>query len=188
MADSTETETPATAKTAAAPKKPRAAPAKAAAPRPAKARFARAIAEAKAGTHMLGKEAQERAGTYREKIAGTGNEWLDEAKVMSEQAKERAAEFAVEGKTRASEAITSLSKIVEDNAVALDEKLGPKYGDYARKAATTMQDAAIKLESKDLNELGDDAKQFVSKSPGLAVGLAAAAGFMLARIFRKSDD
>ena len=37
-------------------------------------------------------------------------------------------------------------------------------------------------------ELADDAKEFVRNSPGLAVGLAAAAGFLLARVFRGSND
>lgn len=45
------------------------------------------------------------------------------------------------------------------------------------------QDAAAKLDAKELGELGEDAREFVRKSPGLAVGMAAVAGFMLARMF-----
>ena len=104
------------------------------------------------------------------------------------QARERAAELAVEGKAKASDAIAGIGQIVAENAPAIDEKLGPKYGDYARSAARTMQETAARLEAKDLNELGDDAKEFVRKSPGLAVGLAAVAGFMIARLFKKSDS
>ena len=70
------------------------------------------------------------------------------------------------------------------NVAMIDEKVGPKYGDYARSAAKSIQDAADWVEQKDLVELGEDAKEFVRKSPGLAVGLAAVAGFMLARLFR----
>ena len=47
-----------------------------------------------------------------------------------------------------------------------------------------MQESAAKLDSKDLNELGDDAKEFVRKSPGLAIGIAAVAGFLLSRVFK----
>ena len=47
-----------------------------------------------------------------------------------------------------------------------------------------MQETAAKIDSKDLGELGDDARQFVRKSPGLAIGIAAVAGFMLSRLFR----
>ncbi len=178
-------------KKAAAPRKPKAvaaAPATQAAADPAKAKFAKAIEDAKSGAQALKTEAQAKAEAYREKAAATGGEWLDEAKAMGGQAKERAAELAVEGKTKASDAIASLGQIVAENAPALDEKLGPKYGDYARTAARSMQETAAKLEAKDLNELGDDAKEFVRKSPGLAVGLAAVAGFMIARLFKKSDS
>ena len=51
-----------------------------------------------------------------------------------------------------------------------------------------MQDVAARLDAKELEELAEDAKEFVRKSPGLAVGLAAVAGFMLARMLRGSSD
>ena len=155
---------------------------------PARGHFAKAVEEARAGARALGKEAQERAGAYRDKAGETGGEWLNEAKAKGGEAKERALELANEGKTSASKAISGLGKMVEENAAAIDEKVGEKYGDYARTAARSMQDAAAKLEAKDLTELGDDAKEFVRKSPGLAVGIAAAAGFLLARLFRGSKD
>lgn len=177
-------------KKSAAPKKPAAPRAKAAAaaPEPAKAKFARAMEEARAGAQQLGKEAQERAGAYREKASSTGSEWIEEAKVMGGQAKDRAYELANDGKTRASDAIFSLGKIVDENATVIDEKIGPKYGDYARNAAQTMQEAAKKLDARELGDLGEDAKEFVRKSPGLAIGIAAVAGFVLSRVLRKSDD
>lgn len=148
---------------------------------PAKERFARAVEEAKAGAQALGKEAQERAHVYQEKLTSQSSEW-------TAQAKERAAGLAVEGKARASEAISGIGKLVAENATLIDEKVGAKYGEYARTAAQSLQDTAAKLDSKDLGELADDAKEFVRNSPGLAVGLAAAAGFMLARMLRGSND
>ena len=151
---------------------------------PAKAKFARALEEAKAGVQQLGREAQEKANAYREKASATSSEMAGEAKVKGQQAKDRAFEMANEGKAKASTAISGLSKMVNDNAPVIDEKVGPKYGDYARSAAKSIQDAADWVEKKDLVELGEDAKEFVRKSPGLAVGLAAVAGFMLARMFR----
>lgn len=153
----------------------------------AKARFAKAIEEAKAGAHALKDEAQGKAGVYREQLSAKSGEWLEEAKVRGDEAKVKATELANEGKARASTAISSLGKIVEDNAPALDEKLGVKYGDYARTYGKQMQDAGAKLDSKELAELGDDAKEFVRKSPGVALGIAATAGFLLARLFRRSN-
>ncbi|MCB2078862.1 MAG: hypothetical protein KDE55_14340 [Novosphingobium sp.] len=155
---------------------------------PAKSHFAKAIDEAKAGAKALGQEAQDRAGTYREKAHDKGNDWANQARAKGDEAKVRATELANEGKASASKAISGLSKMVEDNAGLIDEKVGAKYGDYARTAAKSMQDAATKLDEKELAELGEDAREFVRKSPGLAVGMAAVAGFMVARLFKGSKD
>lgn len=189
--------TPSTsAKTAAAPKKPaakkpaasKAAPKAAAPGSEAKEKFAKAIEEAKAGVQALTSQAQDKAGEYRQKAASQSEALMGDAKEYGVQAKEKAAELARDGKSKASEAISGLGQIVADTAPTIDEKLGAKYGDYARTAARTMQESAAKLEAKDLGELGNDAKEFVKKSPGLAVGIAAVAGFFFARLFRGSSN
>lgn len=152
----------------------------------AKAKFSKALEEAKAGAAELGAEAKERAGVYREKAAAKSGDWVEEARAYGEQAKTRAGELAVQGKTRASDALSGLGKLVADNAEVIDDKVGAKYGDYARTASRKMQETAAAIESKDFDELGEDAREFVRKSPGLAVGIAAVAGFMLARLFTGS--
>ena len=193
MADTPAAKKPAAAKKAASANKPAAAR-KPAAAKPAaaeaKAKFSKAIEEARAGAAVLGKEAQAKAGAYRDQMTAKGTDWVEEAKTMAEQAKGKAGELANDGKARTSDAIANLGKIVSENAKTIDEKLGAKYGDYARTAARSMQETAAKIDSKDLGELGDDAKEFVRKSPGLAVGIAAVAGFFLARLFRggSSED
>ena len=148
---------------------------------PAKERFAKAIEEAKAGAQALGKEAQERADLYREKVTSQSGEW-------TAQAKEKATDYANEGKAKASEAISGIGKLVADNAGLIDEKVGPKYGDYARSAAQSLQDVSARLDEKSLDDLAGDAKEFVRKSPGLAIGLAAVGGFLIARLLRGSSD
>jgi hypothetical protein len=147
----------------------------------AKARFAKALEEAKGGAAALGGAAQDRAGVYVDQLASKSSD-------LVEAAKEKAAALAEDGKTRASGALSGLGKVVSDNAPVIDEKLGPQYGDYARTAARSIQDVAARIEAKDLNEIGDDVASFVRKSPGLAVGLAVVAGFMLSRLFKSSDD
>jgi len=149
----------------------------------AKSHFAKAMEEAKAGAKALGKEAQDRADAYREKAGQASSDWVDEAKARGGEAKAKAAELANEGKASASRAMTGLGKMVAENATLIDDKVGAKYGDYARSAGQSIQDAAAKLDAKELGELGEDAREFVRKSPGLAVGMAAVAGFMLARMF-----
>lgn len=195
-----KTPTKTTAKAPAARK----APVKKAAAAPkadAKAKFAKAIEEAKAGATALSGEARAKAtaltgeakakaGAYKERLAAKSEDWAADAKDLAAQAKDRAGELAKEGKAKTSDAIASLGKIVSDNAGAIDEKLGTRYGDYARTAARSMQETAAKIEAKDLGELGDDAKKFVREKPGLAIGIAAVAGFFLARLFRggSSDE
>jgi ElaB/YqjD/DUF883 family membrane-anchored ribosome-binding protein len=184
MATKSPTTAAKTAKKAPAAKKPAAKKAAAPAATEAKAKFSKAIEEARAGAQALGKEAQAKAGAYKEQLTAKSGDWVEEAKDMAGQAKERAGELAKDGKAKTSDALSSLGKIVADNAGTIDEKLGTRYGDYARTAARSMQETAAKIEAKDLNELGDDAKEFVRKSPGLAIGIAAVAGFLVSRLFK----
>ena len=153
-----------------------------------KARFAAAIEQAKAGAATFREEAKARSEGYSKKYAEKHAELLDEAKARTAEAKQRAAELAAEGKTRTTGAMNNLSKLVADNASKIDETMGAQYGDYARTAARHIQETATKLDAKDLGELGGDAREFVRASPGLAVGIAAVAGFMLARLFSSSED
>jgi ElaB/YqjD/DUF883 family membrane-anchored ribosome-binding protein len=152
----------------------------------AKAKFTQAIEEARAGTKALRGEVTAKAGAYKDQLSARSEDWVAEAKDLAGQAKDRAADLAVDGKAKASDAMSTLGKLVADNAGAIDEKLGTRYGDYARTAARSMQETAAKIEAKDIAELGDDAKEFVRKSPGLAIGIAAVAGFMLSRLFKGS--
>lgn len=154
----------------------------------AKSKFTAALEEAKAGVAALGREAQVQADTIKEKAMNKQADWQSEAKAYGEQAKAKAGDLAVQGKAKTSEALNALGKAVSDNAGVIDDKLGEKYGDYARTAARSIQETAAKLDAKSVEELGEDAKEFVRKSPGLAVGLAAVAGFMVARMFKGSKD
>jgi ElaB/YqjD/DUF883 family membrane-anchored ribosome-binding protein len=144
----------------------------------AKSRFNAALEEARAGAMALGAEARERASAYRSQASTTGGDWAAEAKT-------KAAELANDGKKGASGALTSLSRLVADNAGTIEQNLGAKYGDYARTASQKLQETGQALDQKSLDQLGDDAREFVRKSPGVAIGIAAAAGFLLARLFRR---
>lgn len=144
----------------------------------AKSRFNAALEEAKAGAAALGAEARDRAEGYRSQAMSRGDDY-------AAQAKTKAAELAREGKDRASDALAGLGKVVADNAATLDDRFGTRYGDYARTASRSLQETAAKLDNKSIEDLGNDAREFVRKSPGTAVGLAALAGFLFARMFRR---
>jgi ElaB/YqjD/DUF883 family membrane-anchored ribosome-binding protein len=91
---------------------------------------------------------------------------------------------AEKGKERATEAVGSIGKLIRDSAATIDENVGKQYGDYARGAADAVDGFATKLDAKDVDAIAEDARQFVRKSPAVAIGAAAAVGFVLARLFR----
>lgn len=107
---------------------------------------------------------------------------------LSGQAADKARDLVGQGLTRSSEAIGNVSKLIGDTAEGLDERLGTDVGDYARKAATSLEDVANRLASKDADELIDDTRAFVKKSPGVALGIAAVAGFALVRLVKSGLD
>jgi len=144
----------------------------------AKSRFNAALDEAKAGATALKEEAVSRASSYRDQAKNTGDSWNADARL-------KANELAVEGKAKASGALASLSRLVEENAAKIDENFGPKYGDYARNASLSIKSTADTLDRKSIDELETDAITFIREQPGTAVGVAAAAGFFFARLFRK---
>ena len=103
---------------------------------------------------------------------------------LSEQAADKARGFVGQGIERSAEALANVSKLVGDTASGLEERLGPEYGDYARRAAETLESTANRLASKDPDELIDDTRDFIRKSPGVALAGAAIVGFALARLVK----
>ena len=151
----------------------------------AKSHFAKAVEEAKAGAQALGKEAQDRAGAYREKLHQQTDDLSAKGREKRGEAKDKAYDYAAQGKAKTAEGMQKFGKLVEDNAAVIDEKLGVQYGNYARSAAATISYTAGKLDEKSLDELGEEVLKFVREKPALAVGLAAGAGYMLARMLRR---
>ena len=153
-----------------------------------KSRFSRAIEDARASADGLRADAAEVAAAAREKAAATAAEWTDQATNLANQARERSVELARQGKDKTSEAIAVVGRAIADTAPVIDEKLGVTYGDYARSAAGALETSADKLAAKDLVDLGEDVKTFVRNSPATALGIAAVAGFLFARLFSRSDS
>src|SRR3546814_4384146 len=78
--------------------------------------------------------------------------------------------------------------MLEDSAGTVDTKFGKQYGDYARSAASTVAGLASTLDQKDLDELAGTTRDFVKKSPAVAVGAAAVIGFVLARMLKGGSN
>lgn len=114
--------------------------------------------------------------------------WRDQADDLAAQAKDAARSGAASAKNMTGDALHGLSKLIADTAETVDSKLGPQYGDYARKAAEAVSGAAKSLDEKDIDQLAEDARNFVRKSPAVAIGAAAVVGFVLMRLMRGSKD
>ena len=107
---------------------------------------------------------------------------------LAEQAAGKTRGLVGQGLERSSEALANVSKLVGDTAAGIDERLGQEYGDYARKAADAIDGAANSLASKSPDELIDDTREFVKRSPGIALAGAAVVGFVLARLVKSGLD
>jgi ElaB/YqjD/DUF883 family membrane-anchored ribosome-binding protein len=131
------------------------------------------------------KRATPKAAATAESAAKTTVEKVKEqASAMATEASDVARKAANTGKGKAVEALGSAARIADDAAKAVDDHLGKTYGDYARKASDSISRIATTLDSKEVDQLISDATAFVRKNPVVAVGAAAAVGFVLTRLLR----
>ena len=124
------------------------------------------------------------AGSRGKADAGLAQRFRDGSEKLSSQAGERARGFVTQGLERSSEALSNVSRLVGDTAAGLDDRLGPEYGEYARRAASAIENTANAIASKDPDELIEDTRNFVRNSPGVAIAAAAIVGFAVARLFK----
>ena len=129
------------------------------------------------GTNVSNDSGNEGSGGVVEQLRG-------QATALRDQAGGRVREFAEGGKTRASDALDEIARAVGDTAETIDERLGEEYGEYARKAADAVSGFADTLRRKDVDELYDNVRDAVRKSPGIAIGIAAIVGFTLVRLVK----
>lgn len=106
----------------------------------------------------------------------------DGAGKFQQQAVDKVYALAGDGKAKAGSALDQVAQLLNDAAGQVDEKLGQQYGQYARSAADAVNSFSGSIKDKDVEELLDDARAFVAKSPAVAVGIAAALGFVVARV------
>jgi hypothetical protein len=119
---------------------------------------------------------------------GKGSKVIDQLKTeaasLRGQATTRVRDFAEGGKARASDALDELSRVVDEAAGSIEERLGGEYGGYARRASGAVSDFAATLRNKDVDELYDGARSAVRKSPVIAIAAAAVVGFALVRLVK----
>lgn len=134
------------------------------------------------------KAASVKAATTRAKAKpkAKSSDWKAQAESIKAQAAKTARSAADTAKDKTGSAMQGLAKLISDTAGTVDAKLGPQYGDYARYAAEAVAGAAKSLDAKDLDQLATEARDFVRKSPAVAIGAAAVVGFVLMRLAKGS--
>jgi hypothetical protein len=115
---------------------------------------------------------------------GLADRFREGREQLAGQAGERARGLVSQGLERTAEALANVSKMVGDTAPGIEERLGTEYGDYARRAAGAIENAANTIAEKDPDELIDDTRNFVRNSPGIALAGAAVVGFVVARLLK----
>lgn len=140
-----------------------------------------------ASAKKLASNAAAAATAAAEKFVGSVD-WKAQAEQVKTQAGKVARNAAATAKDTTGSAMQSLAKLISDTAGTVDSKLGPQYGDYARTAAEAVAGAAKSLDDTDIDQLIEEARTFVRKSPAVAIGAAAIAGFVLMRLAKGSGD
>ena len=103
---------------------------------------------------------------------------------LKDQAGGRIRVAADEGKTKTRDALEELSRIVEEAAESIEERLGPQFSPAARRAAEAVGSLATTLRERDVDQLYEDVTGFVRRSPAVAIGVAAALGFVAVRLIK----
>lgn len=111
----------------------------------------------------------------------------EQGSALRGQAQAKAREYAELGKSKAADTLDGFSRFFGDTANALDEQLGPELGEYMHRAADAVAGFTDTLKQKDVEELFEDAREAVRRNPALAIGAAAAAGFVLMRLLKSAS-
>jgi ElaB/YqjD/DUF883 family membrane-anchored ribosome-binding protein len=116
------------------------------------------------------------------------NQVKDQVSSLRSQATDRVRGFADDGKGRVTGLLDNVSEVINDAARSVDERLGEDYGEHAHRAANAVSEFAGRIRDKSVDDIYDDARDFVRKSPAVAIGIAAVVGFALFRVIRTGLD
>ena len=123
-----------------------------------------------------------------EAAAGAAQTVKDTGNKLVGQATDKARAFADQGKSVAGDKLDQVAQMLSDAAQTVEDKLGGQYAQYARDAADRVAGFSSTVRNKDVDELVDDVRNFVRASPAVAIGVAAAVGFAVARVVQSGLD
>lgn len=141
----------------------------------------------KAGSAFKFDQDQEGGGEKSDGIAsGIIGQVKDHISSLKGQAGDRVRSLADDGKDQATSFLQSLADVLSDAAGSIEDKLGDRYAGPGRGASDSIRSLADRLDDSNVEDLLEQAKGFVQRSPVVAVGIAAVVGFAVARVLRSS--
>ena len=91
-----------------------------------------------------------------------------------------------EGKAQVAASLGGIAAAVRDIAAKLESNGAAPLARYAHDAADAVADWSTSVDRKSVDDLLGDTRTLVRTSPAVAVGLAVAAGFIVARVARSA--
>lgn len=126
-----------------------------------------------------------RSGGVRDTVKA---KFAEQKEALRGQARTKARDYAEQGKGKATETLEGISRFFDETAASVDKELGPDIGDYVHRAADAVAGFTDSLKDKDVDELLNDAREAVRRNPALAIGAAAAVGFVLVRLLKSAGS
>ena len=103
---------------------------------------------------------------------------------LRDKAAQKLRGLADDGKGQVTATLDGLITVVREISDKLqDGSFGP-VGGYAKDAADTLQGWTDGIKNRSVEDLIDDGRELVRKTPAVAVGVAVAAGFVLSRVLK----
>ncbi|HEY0114834.1 MAG TPA: hypothetical protein VGB54_03850 [Allosphingosinicella sp.] len=127
------------------------------------------------GKGGIGKAADTIATQVREQIS-----------TLTSQAGDRARTMADDGKRHTTSFLQAVAQVVSEATGSVEDRLGPQYTGLGHRASDSINSLASSLDARSVDDLYDDARAFVRRSPAVAMGIAAIVGFAIARVVRSS--
>jgi hypothetical protein len=101
-------------------------------------------------------------------------------------AQSRLLDLAEDGKSELAKSFDGLVSMANELAARVDSAGVGALAGYAWQAAGLLADVQKGLRDRPVDELLDDGRALIREQPALAVGVAVAAGFIAARLFKSS--
>ena len=111
----------------------------------------------------------------------------DQARQTASKAGSKARSAAEEGKSKASETIKNVAASTRDAASQFEDTQAAPLTSYVNSAADRIEQFGNTIDEKSVDELLDDLREMVRRSPAIAVGAATAVGFALSRFAKATD-